>query len=373
MAYKERSSMSDMWSLGCVFLEMWTVVKQHTLKEIKLYLSSHGIRTKDYHSNLDGFQAWLNLLSGTSGPSCDRLPSEWISNLLQPQSSLRWSVHTLEDRIREATLDPSTRFAFIGLCCSDHNDDTSSTNGSYQTYDKAEDVDTVVPDLLRSSRSVSPASLKANGERSKPEQRAGSPVAPHEVHGASNVFRSLYPLEAAGPGPVKSHAHNAKTTSSATHQLSPTGNIPLFRSEGQTREAPSGMTSATEQLRQHFVDQKGGLSEPRTKLDGVEGGQFIGGDQQLNLPDVLALSVDPTCTSHLQNTMTPNIDCDSQRFQQPITTEVAEPPYIHLLVDTTPFLPFAPRPVRNNLRACLRSFSMRTTTHWQTTTVRNCI
>ncbi|KAH7083833.1 hypothetical protein FB567DRAFT_530014 [Paraphoma chrysanthemicola] len=327
MAYTERSSMSDMWSLGCVFLEMWTVVKQHTLEEMKLHLSNHGTRTKDYHSNLDGFKGWLEVLSRTPGPSCDQLPSEWISNLLQPQSSLRWSIHTLEDRIREATLDPSTRFAFIGLCCLDHNDDTSSSNGSYWSHNNAENVDTVVPHLLRSSRSVSLASLKVNRKSSKLVQRAGSPVVLHEVQGVTNFSGSEYQLGTAGVDAVKSHAHNAETTSSAKHDLSPTGDNPLFGCEGDIWEGPSGMNSATAQLSQHCVDERGGLFEPRTKLDGVEGGHLIDRDQQPNSPDVSALSADPTCTSHLQNTLTSKVTCDSPRLQQLIDVEVTEPPY----------------------------------------------
>jgi hypothetical protein len=129
MSCIERNTSSDIWSLGCVFLEMWTVLRQHTLEDLRTYMSAHGTQVKEYHSNPDGFTGWIKVLERVAGPSCDRVPSNWISNMLQRQPALRWNCHILEDRIREASTDLTAEHVFSGLCCLEPDEDTTTDTG----------------------------------------------------------------------------------------------------------------------------------------------------------------------------------------------------------------------------------------------------
>ena len=89
MAYIERNTSSDIWSLGCVFLEMWTVLRHHTLHELKEYLSSHGTQSRYYHSNTEAATSWIQHIKGAKGPSCVFIPSIWILNMLQQSPKSR--------------------------------------------------------------------------------------------------------------------------------------------------------------------------------------------------------------------------------------------------------------------------------------------
>ena len=49
--YMARSYSSDMWSLGCVFLEMMTVLKECSLEDISAFFSEHGTHSGSYSNN----------------------------------------------------------------------------------------------------------------------------------------------------------------------------------------------------------------------------------------------------------------------------------------------------------------------------------
>ena len=50
--YSARNSSADIWSLGCVFLEIWTVLKRETTQALKAHLTSTGAITSCYCRNL---------------------------------------------------------------------------------------------------------------------------------------------------------------------------------------------------------------------------------------------------------------------------------------------------------------------------------
>jgi serine/threonine protein kinase len=135
MMYMERNSSSDIWSLGCVFLEMWTVVRQGEVEALRTHMMSTGTHTKEYHANPTGYLSWIEKLRHAPGPSVDTEPSTWISNMLLSTPSSRWSVHILEDNIKEASMHPTASYDYIGLCCMDL-DDTSSESWSSTEHEE---------------------------------------------------------------------------------------------------------------------------------------------------------------------------------------------------------------------------------------------
>lgn len=108
-----RNSSSDIWSLGCVFLEMWSVVSGHSLEALTTYLENTESHNSAYHMNSKGIEQWCALKwpgdSGTSGPL------HWIRNMLQEDQKQRWIIQKLSDFIQEYSEERQLRF--VGLCC----------------------------------------------------------------------------------------------------------------------------------------------------------------------------------------------------------------------------------------------------------------
>ncbi|CAN9406212.1 unnamed protein product [Alternaria sp. RS040] len=137
IAYTERNSSSDIWSFGCVFLEMWTVLRCHTLEDLRTHMTANGSGAKEYHSNLEANTSWIEMLRCSPGPPSDLIPSTWIENMLQRKPADRWNIHTLDNHIGETCVDSSVQHMFKGLCCQENEDDISEY--SWSSSEESED------------------------------------------------------------------------------------------------------------------------------------------------------------------------------------------------------------------------------------------
>ncbi|KAG4442866.1 hypothetical protein IFR05_001662 [Cadophora sp. M221] len=132
-----RNSSSDIWSLGCVFLEMWSVVSGHSLEALTMYLEDTESHYSAYHLNLKGIEQRCALKwpgdPGTSGPL------HWIRNMLHMNQKQRWIIQKLYDCIQEQSEE--SQLSFVGLCCD------SSVDCLESTTDPVEE--TTTPQILR--------------------------------------------------------------------------------------------------------------------------------------------------------------------------------------------------------------------------------
>jgi serine/threonine protein kinase len=64
VAFEPRNSSSDIWSLGCVFLEMWTVLRGETMKELTRHM-----RSMPYHSAEVDIESWVDRVEALPGPN----------------------------------------------------------------------------------------------------------------------------------------------------------------------------------------------------------------------------------------------------------------------------------------------------------------
>jgi serine/threonine protein kinase len=118
--YEPRNSSSDIWSLGCVFMEMVTVLKGEAIQMMRTYFESHGSHGQFFHNNFEATDEWLSLLSVTE-PHSDNKPVQWIRKMLEPDRHDRLNVRTLVKTIqRDASIDPSVKFC--GTCCMEDSD-----------------------------------------------------------------------------------------------------------------------------------------------------------------------------------------------------------------------------------------------------------
>ncbi|KAH8701341.1 kinase-like domain-containing protein, partial [Phaeosphaeriaceae sp. PMI808] len=120
-ASESRNSSSDIWSLGCVFLEMWTALKGATMKELAVHFTVEN-QLRPYHSNDVDITAWIQCIRQLPGPMSDDLPAEWLEHMLERKRDDRWSAHLLLETIRDCSMDVRAQYLYIGRCCLDDED-----------------------------------------------------------------------------------------------------------------------------------------------------------------------------------------------------------------------------------------------------------
>jgi serine/threonine protein kinase len=124
-----RNTASDMWSLGCIFLEIWTVLKGETVADLYAFLEESGALSSCYHLNRDTTFKWMDKLM--SNPSlADNLPLSWIRHLLVEDKQSRWTARELLLQIETVNNNPETKFAFSGQCCMEELETTESVVSS---------------------------------------------------------------------------------------------------------------------------------------------------------------------------------------------------------------------------------------------------
>lgn len=128
--YLPRNSLSDLWSLGCVFLEIWTVLKGETTDAVFNYLECQGTKSTCYYLNCGSALEWCNILEGKRSDQDENRPVSWIRGMLQPDQEQRWTAQSLVNRIHEANESPDLRYAFSGVCCISGDDATDTDRSS---------------------------------------------------------------------------------------------------------------------------------------------------------------------------------------------------------------------------------------------------
>ncbi|KAK6537394.1 hypothetical protein TWF694_011581 [Orbilia ellipsospora] len=84
------NSSSDIWSLGCVFLEIITVLKGQSLQELETYL--HG---NHYYACQSEIYMWIDHLRSQEPKGSANLVLDWIQQMLQENPEERPKAHQL--------------------------------------------------------------------------------------------------------------------------------------------------------------------------------------------------------------------------------------------------------------------------------------
>ena len=109
-----RSSASDVWSLGVVFVEMIKVLRGKPVRELRRYLETHGTRHPSVWGNAPATHKWFELIQQVStGPDSDNEPLMWIKDMTQANPPNRPSSGAIAKQIRNT----AARAKFIGHCC----------------------------------------------------------------------------------------------------------------------------------------------------------------------------------------------------------------------------------------------------------------
>ncbi|MCJ1398420.1 hypothetical protein MMC11_001618 [Xylographa trunciseda] len=131
--YQARNCSSDIWSLGCVFLEMGTVLKGESIDAMRGFFQQ---RTGSYmfYQNISTIQEW-SLLLQRQGSTCDNAPIEWALPMLHGSAQSRPHANELYAKIsifRQKTTAGTVVYA--GTCC-------AADGGTDSAFDSAFDGD----------------------------------------------------------------------------------------------------------------------------------------------------------------------------------------------------------------------------------------
>lgn len=127
-SYEKRNSTSDIWSLGCVFLEMCSILKGRTVHDMRQYFKKlHG--KYKFFQCFPAIQAWSGELWNLDSES-DNLPLYWASLMMDRDPDSRPSANDLCGEItRRIGKTDSESKLFCGECCY-IGSDADSSHGS---------------------------------------------------------------------------------------------------------------------------------------------------------------------------------------------------------------------------------------------------
>jgi serine/threonine protein kinase len=111
--YEKRNTAADVWSLGCVFMEMATVLKGETIAGMRSFLQ---MRTGNYrfYANIEILGQWARKLRD-SGAEKDNTVFKWVRAMLDKDADERPTASELyDDIVRECSLQ---HVPFCGSCC----------------------------------------------------------------------------------------------------------------------------------------------------------------------------------------------------------------------------------------------------------------
>jgi serine/threonine protein kinase len=112
---QKRNSASDIWSLGCVFLEMVTVLKGETVEGMRTFFKGNN-KNESYriYENIDVVPEWIDKLK-SRGEGKDDVPVEWVRQMLQEEQESRPTAAKVANDIVFACVEQHV--LFCGPCC----------------------------------------------------------------------------------------------------------------------------------------------------------------------------------------------------------------------------------------------------------------
>jgi len=110
-----RNTMSDIWSLGVVFLEMVVVLKGKTIQDLDTFLEQHGSRQRFIRTNLAALPDLIVQLESI-GELSDNLVFSWTQGMLSEERHFRPSASSLVASITDSGREDCGT-GFCGICC----------------------------------------------------------------------------------------------------------------------------------------------------------------------------------------------------------------------------------------------------------------
>jgi ankyrin repeat protein len=127
-----RRSSSDIWSLGCVYLEMITVLNGYTIEDMRSFFDKKGTKVRNFWGNLEAISIWIAKFREQGGKEFGNAPLGWIEMMLQEDSDRRPDARYLRDLIVDSRPEEQSSTTLYGSCCSERTleiNDSGSESG----------------------------------------------------------------------------------------------------------------------------------------------------------------------------------------------------------------------------------------------------
>lgn len=121
-----RNSSSDIWSLGCVYLEMLTVLKGFTVTDLREEMRAHTGRQR-FYENVDVALEWAQQLS-EHGIVAEKEVVRWVRAMVVVEPDIRVTAHALS-KMTEVSAEirgAGESKMFCGECCQELDEEESS-------------------------------------------------------------------------------------------------------------------------------------------------------------------------------------------------------------------------------------------------------
>ena len=116
-----RNNASDIWSLGCIFLEMMTILRGESLESMERYFRDTGTGNTHFKDNPQAVSGWIERLEQNNRSELQNLPITWIKKMLRREHTTRPNARTLMHSIWDAKFkldDPdNSTITFYYICC----------------------------------------------------------------------------------------------------------------------------------------------------------------------------------------------------------------------------------------------------------------
>jgi serine/threonine protein kinase len=115
-----RNTKSDIWSLGCVFMEILSAIKGYGLEEVTNFFLEHsqGVRGQGLWRAPEAMSAWMVKLKSEKNDSADDVPLDWITPMVRAEPQDRLRASELVTMIHKQSAGLPYPGLFIGPCCS---------------------------------------------------------------------------------------------------------------------------------------------------------------------------------------------------------------------------------------------------------------
>jgi serine/threonine protein kinase len=118
--FDNRNTAADVWSLGCVILELWTLLCGESLQGLESHMRNNGSRSINYYANVEAISSWCETMKARITAKDLEAPKEWLDWMSKSNQKERWTVGYLLDSIifnEKNSTAYDQRYHFIGVCC----------------------------------------------------------------------------------------------------------------------------------------------------------------------------------------------------------------------------------------------------------------
>ncbi|KAH7090002.1 kinase-like domain-containing protein [Paraphoma chrysanthemicola] len=139
--YEKRNTSADVWSLGCVFMELVTVLKGETIAAMRTFFEQQTGNYR-FYANVKVLPQWAKHLRTRSSDK-DDISFKWVRGMLEEDADDRSTAAMLYADIVEQCKLQST--PFCGSCCVEGSESSGAEDHDEEDPWEQDEDTTVVP------------------------------------------------------------------------------------------------------------------------------------------------------------------------------------------------------------------------------------